>query len=100
LPRVRIAFAEPARRNRLHPRPMAHCPNLRALRRQRRNRLASLLKSGFVRPPIGEPLSNNSSCQFFGAFHIVHAERNAVAKANIELGNVAVQMFLAERTSE
>jgi len=37
---------------------------------------------------------------FFGAFHIVHAERNAVAKANIELGNVAVQMFLAERTSE
>jgi hypothetical protein len=49
----------------------------------------------FNRPPISKALPDNSSRQFFGAFHIVCVECNAVAVAEIKLGNIAVQVFLA-----
>src|ERR1700683_1954491 len=46
--------------------------------------------------PIGEPLSDNSFHRSRGALHVIYAKPNAVAIAEIELRQIAVQvLFLA-----
>jgi hypothetical protein len=46
-------------------------------------------------PPIGQALANNILRQFLSAFHVARAKCYAVIVAEIEFGNVAMQMLLA-----
>src|SRR5438552_17245945 len=45
---------------------------------------------------IGEPLANYAAQQIGRALRIVDAKGDAIAEAEIELGNVALQVFLAD----
>ncbi len=53
------------------------------------------MKSGFVRPSIGEALTDSALGDSAGALDVADPERNPVAVAEIELGKVAVQVMLA-----
>jgi len=48
-----------------------------------------------MRRPIGQPLADDSSHGASGTLHVIYAQANAIAIAEIELGSVAVQMFFA-----
>lgn len=63
--------------------------------RQRLNRPACLLKSGFVRPPIREALAGSTFHGKGSTFAIVKAKLGAVIKTKIVFGEIAMQMLLA-----
>jgi hypothetical protein len=61
---------------------------------QRRKRWALCLNVFAVRPSIGKALANDALGEFVSAFGIVHAKRDAVVMAEIELRQITVQMLL------
>jgi len=64
--------------------------------RQRPKRAAWCLNSGLVRPSISQALADDALCQVLGAHRVIDAQRNAVVVAEIELGQVTMQvLFLA-----
>jgi hypothetical protein len=66
---------------------------LRFFLRQRRNRFAAALESGFVRLPIRETLARRIHNGARRTFPIVHAEGNAVAVAEVVFREIAMQML-------
>lgn len=64
-------------------------------RSRRSNRASVYLNSGAVRLLIGEPLAFGAADHGRGAGQIVEPGRDAVVVSELELGEVAVQMFLA-----
>ena len=45
--------------------------------------------------PIGEPLTDDALHGSFGALHVIYAEPNAIAIAEIKFRKIAMQMFLS-----
>jgi len=50
----------------------------------------------FTNPPVGQALSTDATKQFGDAHRVVDPERDAVRVAEIELGEVAVKVSLAD----
>ena len=58
------------------------------------NRAARCLKTGLVRLPVHQPLAFNATDRGEGAVDVTVAERHAVIVAVVELGEIAVKVFL------
>ena len=79
---------------------MPNCHDIRRYGRLLRSNLFRyrafcFLVTGSDRPPIGQPLALDAGQRDLGAIDVVKAERDAVVVAEVELGEVAVQVLLA-----
>ena len=67
---------------------------IRSLLNRRIARAARNLKSGLVRLPVHQPLAFNATDRGEGAVDVAVVERDAVIIAVVELGEIAVKVFL------